>query len=228
MDKTPFPNRVAAVNFGGAGKTPGPQGLKLSKLALLAPAPEQDSSSRDIASLRPSSTRKSLRGRLSGTFKTPLTKGNYWDVSPGDMEGINNDVAEHAQEAVEAAVDDEDDELEYMPPSAAGMSPASLCFYSANPTQECPYVPPFDMPNYKVLGSSLFELGHGDVMDDTASQFYAQDIHHQIDVDQLLLQSGYRPDPSALDTLEIPVLGVFANSRTRAYVVVDLQNFRGR
>ena len=121
MDKTPFPNRVAGSNLGGAGKTPGPKGLKLSKLVLLAPAPEQSSLSPDVAPLlRPSSTRKSLRGRLSGNFKTPLTKGNHWDVSPGDMEGVGGDTAEQAQETVGNEVVEDDDEIEYMPPKIPG------------------------------------------------------------------------------------------------------------
>ena len=127
-DKTPFPNRVvAAANFGGAGAGAGPAGktpgAKLSKLALLVSEPQQESLSPDVAPLlRPSSARKSLRGRLSGgTFKTPLTKGNYWDVSPGDLEGIGG-VAEDADAKEEEAgvVDEEDDEIEYMAPTAVG------------------------------------------------------------------------------------------------------------
>ncbi|KAI0744313.1 hypothetical protein C8Q80DRAFT_1186261 [Daedaleopsis nitida] len=119
MDKTPFPNRVAASSFAGnAGKTPG---LKLSKLALLAPEPDQESLSPDVAPLlRPSSNRKSLRGRLSQTFKTPLTKGNYWDVSPGDMEGIAGGLVERAAPETEAGSAEEEDEIEYMPPTAIG------------------------------------------------------------------------------------------------------------
>ena len=118
MDKTPFPNRVGPSNFGNAGKTPG---LKLSKLALLAPEPEQESGSPDVAPLlRPSTARKSLRGRLSQNFKTPLTKGNYWDVSPEDMEGIGGGVVEQTQQQAVAVEADEDDEIEYMPPTAIG------------------------------------------------------------------------------------------------------------
>ena len=119
MDKTPFPNRVATSSFGGAGKTPGPQGLKLSKLSLLVPEPEESLTSDVAPLLRPSSTRKSLRGRLSGNFKTPLTKGNYWDVSPGD-EAIGAEAQAPGGETVQAEAVEEDDELEYMPPSAVG------------------------------------------------------------------------------------------------------------
>lgn len=118
MDKTPFPNRVASGNFGNAGKTPG---LKLSKIALLVPEAEQESLSPDVAPLlRPSSTRRSLRGRLSQNFKTPLTKGNHWDVSPEDMEGIDGALADDAKPETETAVADEEDEVEYMPPTAIG------------------------------------------------------------------------------------------------------------
>ncbi|KAH9945774.1 uncharacterized protein BXZ73DRAFT_95299 [Epithele typhae] len=168
MDKTPFPNRVAAGGFGGAGKTPGPQGLKLSKLALLAPAAEQTSLSTDW------------------DFKTPLTKGNHWDVSPGDFDGVGGAVADEATEAVEAEVCEEDDELEYMPPSAV----------------ELPYEPPFEMPDYEALGSNLFALGHGDVMDDSAAQFYSADIEHQVDVKKLLADSGCTP--TVPDYLNLP------------------------
>ena len=84
MDKTSFPNCVAGSDLGSARKTPGTKGLKLSKLVLLVPAPEQSPLSPDVAPLlRPSSTCKSLRVRRSGNFKTLLTKGNRWDISPG-------------------------------------------------------------------------------------------------------------------------------------------------
>ena len=135
MDKTPFPNRVAAAGFGGAGpagKTPG--GMKLSKLALLVSEPQPPESqsqslSPDVAPLlRPSSARKSLRSRLSGSnFKTPLTKGNYWGVSPGDLDGIGG-VAEDAKDEREVAVDEqeeEDDEIVYIAPKAVRVHPSA-------------------------------------------------------------------------------------------------------
>ena len=81
MDKTPFPNCAATAGF---GKTPVPQGLELSKLSLLVSEPEESLASVVAPLLRPSSTCKSLRGRFIGNFKTPLTKGNYWDASPGE------------------------------------------------------------------------------------------------------------------------------------------------
>lgn len=77
------------------------------------------------ALLRPSSTRKSIRGRRSsagGTtlnftdFKTPFTKGDHWNVSDLD---IPADVAE-AEGEVEAVAQEDYDEVEYMPPTAVG------------------------------------------------------------------------------------------------------------
>ncbi|KAI1787440.1 hypothetical protein LXA43DRAFT_1098270 [Ganoderma leucocontextum] len=190
VDKTPFPNRVAAANFGGAGPAGKTPGMKLSKLALLVSQPQQESLSPDVAPLlRPSSARKSLRGRLSGSnFKTPLTKGNYWDVSPGDMEGIGG-VAEEVKEEAEVAVDEEDDEIEYMPPTAV----------------ELPYEPLFEIPDYKAMGRALFELGHGGFMDDTADVYYAMDIEQQIDLKQLLADTGFKPDWFD-DGLQLPEL----------------------
>lgn len=120
MDKTPFPNRVAPGGAAGGSKTPAAKGFKLSKLALLVPEPEEGESPDAAPLLRPSSTRKTLRGRLSGTFKTPITKGDHWNVSPGDMGmetagGAEVEAREHAAE-----ISDEDNEIEYMPPSAIG------------------------------------------------------------------------------------------------------------
>ncbi|RPD54425.1 hypothetical protein L226DRAFT_575445 [Lentinus tigrinus ALCF2SS1-7] len=188
-DKTPFPNRVAGSSFGNAGKTPG---LKLSKLALLAPPEaEPNSLSPDVAPLlRPSSTRKSLRGRLSQNFKTPFTKGNHWDVSPGDMEGIGGGLMDEAKPETEAAAVDEDEEIEYMPPTAI----------------ELPYEPPFEMPDYKTMGQGLFELGHGGLVDDTADIFYSADIEEQIDAKALLAGTGFTPGVATVHELELPEL----------------------
>ncbi|KAM5536717.1 hypothetical protein V8D89_009644 [Ganoderma adspersum] len=194
MDKTPFPNRVAAAGFGGAGPAGKTPGLKLSKLALLVSEPQlSESLSPDVAPLlRPSSARKSLRGRLSGSnFKTPLTKGNYWDVSPGDLEGIGG-VAEDAKEETEVAVDEEeeDDEIEYMPPTAV----------------ELPYEPPFEMPDYKGMGRALFALGHGGLVDDAADVYYAMDIEQQVDMKQLCVDAGFTSELRDASGLQLPEL----------------------
>ena len=84
-DKTPAPNRVAnAVPF----DTPAPQTAKLAKLSLLE-APQQ---AVPESLLRPSSARKSLRApRMSGgvqqlDFKTPVTRGDHWNVSDISIE----------------------------------------------------------------------------------------------------------------------------------------------
>ena len=209
MDKTPFPNRVAGPSFGNGGKTPA---LKLSKLALLAPPEaEADPSSPDVAPLlRPSSTRKSLRGRLSQNFKTPLTKGNHWDVSPGDMEGLDGGLVNGATPETVPVAMDMDDEIEYMPPTAIG---EYVSFYGVSlglsKPQELPYEPPFAMPDYKSMGRDLFELGHGGLVDDTADIFYAADIEDQMDVKALLSDTGFSAGNPAMRILELPKLGAF-------------------
>ncbi|KAI0355791.1 hypothetical protein OH77DRAFT_1424747 [Trametes cingulata] len=179
MDKTPFPNRVAPGGL-GTSKTPGMKGTKLSKLSLLVPEPEQpELLSPDVAPLlRPSSTRKSLRGRLSGTFKTPVTKGDHWNVSPGDMGmGVGMELAGGpAVQATEESVpvEDEDDEIEYMPPTAI----------------ERPYEPPFDLPDYSSIGKTVFALGHAPLLDDTLDVYYGADIETQLDVKEIVAAAG--------------------------------------
>jgi hypothetical protein len=69
--------------------------------------------------LRPSSTRKSTRARRSSgalNFETPATKGHHWDVSDTEIE------VAAVQEAVEEESVEDYDEIEYMPPTAIGMS----------------------------------------------------------------------------------------------------------
>ena len=99
---------------------PVPQTAKLAKLALLE-APQEVVPD---TLLRPSSARKSLRApRLSGgvqqlDFKTPITRGDHWNVSDGE---IDVDADEEAEAAVDVRGED-DDEIEYMPPTAIGTS----------------------------------------------------------------------------------------------------------
>ena len=50
----------------------------------------------------------------------------------------------------------EDDELEYMPPSAVGKLVTTPRVYEY--IEELSHKPPFDMPDYAVLGASLFAL----------------------------------------------------------------------
>ncbi|KAI0949106.1 hypothetical protein AcW1_008806 [Taiwanofungus camphoratus] len=184
LDKTPFPNRVAnSVPF----KTPVPQTAKLAKLSLLDAGPIVTPG----ALLRPSSTRKSLRiprsssGGKAYKFETPVTQGNHWDVSDGDVSVGEVDTEE------KKAVEEEDyDEVEYGPPTAIDPS----------------YEPPFEMPDYKVLGRTLFEMAHSDHFDDTADHYYAADIETQIDIHELLKASGFASSPSKWEKLDLPEL----------------------
>ena len=50
----------------------------------------------------------------------------------------------------------EDDELEYMPPSAVGKLVTTPRVYEY--IEELSHKPPFDMPDYAALGASLFAL----------------------------------------------------------------------
>lgn len=73
--------------------------------------------------LRPSSTRKSLRApRASSNFETPEARGRrpHWDVSDGDIsvEFVTSSALEGVDVIVEEKEDD--DEVEYMPPSDPG------------------------------------------------------------------------------------------------------------
>ncbi|KAI0820075.1 hypothetical protein BC628DRAFT_1341855 [Trametes gibbosa] len=189
QDKTPFPNRVAPAGAFGASKTPATKGFKLSKLALLVPEPEQpEPLSPDAAPLlRPSSTRKSLRGRLSGTFKTPMTKGDHWNVSPGDLEmELAAEPTEQAREDV-AQAEVEDDEIEYMPPTAV----------------ELPFEPPFELPDYKSMGKNLFVLGHAPLVNDALDVYYSADIEEQLNVSEIALACGSTRGSGRLEELEL-------------------------
>ncbi|KAH9838997.1 uncharacterized protein C8Q71DRAFT_489456 [Rhodofomes roseus] len=194
-DKTPFPNRVAnAVPF----DTPAPQTAKLAKLALLE-APQQ---ALPDTLLRPSSARKSLRApRTSGgapqlDFKTPVTQGNHWDVSDGE---IVVEAEEDVQEAVDVRGED-DDEIEYMPPTA--IVPA--------------YEPPFEMPDYTQLGATIRELAHSYKYDDTDDLYHALESDVDTGSHDLWRASGFvsADSSSQWETPHLPVLGnVFHKQR---------------
>lgn len=116
QDKTPFPNRQR--NLADAN-TPAPSIGKLVKLAALdAHLTIPDITITPGALLRPGSGRKSTRPRRSPAlnFKTPITKGRHWDVSDIDIV-VPVEEAEKTEEVLE-----DYDELEYMPPTAIGMS----------------------------------------------------------------------------------------------------------
>lgn len=63
------------------------------------------------------------------------------------------------------------------------------------------------MPDYKVLGRTLFEMAHSDHFDDTADHYYAADIETQIDIHELLKASGFASSPSKWEKLDLPELG---------------------
>ncbi|KAF9783692.1 hypothetical protein BJ322DRAFT_873988 [Thelephora terrestris] len=154
-EKTPFHHNRQDPLF-----TPAPQTFKIVKFALEDDEPELpwlSSTAPTSTFLRPSSTRKSIRGRLSGgdgdkgkeeerfgplglkglQLQTPMNpKNRHWDFGDLDLEA-SAEVEPIAEEQ------EDDDEIEYMPPKV-----------------EVPYQPPFDfeMPNYKVLGTKLREM----------------------------------------------------------------------
>ncbi|EED78599.1 predicted protein [Postia placenta Mad-698-R] len=182
-DKTPFPNRVAND---AQSQTPSPLNEKLAKLSLEEPGPAIVPG----ALLRPSSARTSLRiPRTSGgkyEFKTPITQGNHWDVSDGDID-VESEIQSEEQEAVQ---EEDYDEIEYMPPTA--IIP--------------PYEPPFEMPDYKVLGKTMWEMMHSVKFDDSADLYYAADIEIEIDVQEAWRESGFDSSPSKWERPKLPEL----------------------
>lgn len=110
-DKTPKPNRQSLSLF-----TPAPRNLKASKLAL---SPLQDDLEITSPTRPPSSSRTKLRSpRLSKCFETPVTKGDYWNVSDVSIEQETT-AFEGASDVAANELDDES-ELEYMPPKPTG------------------------------------------------------------------------------------------------------------
>lgn len=93
-DKTPFPNRT--VN------QPPAAGAKIPQPALVDSSP------------RPSSARKHDRlPRSAGrVFETPITNGKHWDVSDIEIE-VDAPI-------VNQSIDENYDEIEYMPPKVEG------------------------------------------------------------------------------------------------------------
>ncbi len=86
-----------------------------------------------------------------------------------------------------------------------------------------PYEPPFDMPDYKTLGTTLFQLGHSGLVDNTADLFYATDIEQQIDVKTLLADTGFTLEgTSKIDSLDLPELGAFTWCNTLNYMLTSL------
>jgi len=129
-DKTPFHHNRQDPLF-----TPAPQAFKIVKFALEEDEPEllwpPSTAAPTSTLLRPSSTRKSLRGRLSGgdgdkekgeerfgpldlkglQLQTPMnTKNRHWDLGDLDLE------VSVKTEPIAEEEEEDDDEIEYMPP----------------------------------------------------------------------------------------------------------------
>ncbi|TFY59339.1 hypothetical protein EVG20_g7830 [Dentipellis fragilis] len=176
LDKTPFPNRHRRIED---AFTPAP-----AKLG--APALDGDLLSVPLdGALRPSSTRKSIRGRRSSGphFETPVTNGNHWDVSEGEIEVAGVEAVKEEEAEVE-----DFDEIEYMPPTAI----------------EPPYEPPFEMPDYKVAGKLLFELMHSHQYDDRNDLYWAAE--REVVDPGLLNATGFAPSTSEWERLPLAEL----------------------
>jgi hypothetical protein len=109
-DKTPFANRQRhALQDRTPGLAKGNPPVQNTKLELLTPG----------HALLSSSVRKTVRGRYSSgpIFETPVANGNHWDVIEGDV-AVPSAPAAQGEE-----VQQEDyDEIEYMAPTAIGVS----------------------------------------------------------------------------------------------------------
>lgn len=191
-DKTPFHHNRQDPLF-----TPAPQSFKIAKFALEEDEPEFLWPSTDAPTsnlLRPSSMRKSIRGRLSGgdgdkerdeerfgplglkglSLQTPMNpKNRHWDVGDLDLETPvdTEPIAEEEEE-------EDDDEIEYMPPKV-----------------EVPYQPPFDfeIPDYKVLGVKLREMAHSYKYEDDP---VLDDFDYVFDISQAELELLNPIDPA--------------------------------
>ncbi|KAF8678149.1 hypothetical protein RHS04_05306 [Rhizoctonia solani] len=128
--------------------TPVAGSAKKSNLKLsFTPAPPQVTDDASKATVRrPSAARLSIRAPRSGNFQTPDARGRpaHWDVGdigPDMDEGVqlSNDI-----EAKVRQVQDEEEELEYMPPTAIVPE----------------YEPLFEMPDLKVFGQTVYSLTH--------------------------------------------------------------------
>jgi hypothetical protein len=109
-DKTPFANHQRrALQDRTPGPAKGKPPVQTTKLELLTPG----------HALLSSSVRKSVRGRYSSgpVFETPVTNGNHWDVIEG---GVAVAAAPRAQG--EEVQQGDYDEIEYMAPTAIGVS----------------------------------------------------------------------------------------------------------
>ncbi|KAF8233368.1 hypothetical protein L208DRAFT_1395830 [Tricholoma matsutake] len=139
-DKTPFPNRIGTHQ---QFQTPLQQTSTFSALSFQEPDTLLQFGKTPDSLLRPSSLRKHVRAPRSGSknFETPPNNGNHWDISDSSII-----VPEAQVQETTTTVEDDCDEIEYMPPN----------------TLDLPYQPPFDfeLPTYKDVGKSLLKLAH--------------------------------------------------------------------
>ncbi|CAE6511203.1 unnamed protein product [Rhizoctonia solani] len=142
-NKTPHPKSRKPVST----MTPVAGSTKKSNLKpSFTPALPQVTADAPKATVRrPSAARLSIRAPRSGNFETPDARGRpaHWDI--GDM---GPDMDEHIQLSndteVKTAEVEEEDEIEYMPPTAIVPD----------------YEPLFDMPDFKAFGQAIVSLTH--------------------------------------------------------------------
>ncbi|KAH8118989.1 hypothetical protein DFH11DRAFT_1696802 [Phellopilus nigrolimitatus] len=171
VDKTPLPNRQNLSSF----FTPGPRTGKIAKFSLPALQDENETGT----PLPPSSSRKKLRvpRSTSKNFETPITIGDHWNVSDVSIDVGTSSLDEVSEEDVNGP---DYSEPEYMPPKA--VEPA--------------YEPPFELPDYRVVGETLRTLAYSYPMNDSLQT----DI---FDSDELLKGCGCS-SPSKLMDLTLP------------------------
>ena len=121
-DKTPLPNRQLLANL-----TPLPRSASKNASTAKTHLPSLLDVVKGSTPPPPSTGRRKSRTPTSGgggvreLYKTPITKGDYWNVSDGDIDfGLLREVVEE-EEDIEA---EDFSEVEYMPPTAVGECPS--------------------------------------------------------------------------------------------------------
>ena len=72
---------------------------------------------------------------------------------------------------------------------------------------ELPYEPPFAMPDYRALGSTLLDLAHSNPVDDSMEHYYAADLVADHDA---LNAGGFTDAQAQRDILPLPTLGEYS------------------
>lgn len=150
LDKTPFTNRTT-------GRAP--QTQRTSKLALISPvtAPLSLVEQTPLPSATRSHPRAPRPSHGPALPQTPAVSGNPWDVSDGS---IRLGQSTGLDQSVGGALEEEPDEIEYMPPKAIGAIIRFLIEASPDNLLEDPDPPfefPFDGPDYAEVGKTLLE-----------------------------------------------------------------------